>query len=337
MDFEAYLGYLPQPVVILDRLGQVLAANAAFLGLFPRVEAAENLRAFSGDYPMLERLLNMEEGQAQLEVAGRHYLVQLSAVRHGKGRYPAARCILMEDVTERARLAAETRRQSELLEASNDQVRRQNELLDKRIRMDEEAAALREQALLLRDLHDTLGHTLTVLGAHHALAMGALPDLERARTELREALRLTEISIAGLESMGDYRPGQFTVFLQRFQASMRRVGLEVVLDIGGEETQAHRYMYTDLMRICQEAATNSLRHGAATRLQVWCRMGPRQVSLRLRDNGRGGGPVYPGNGLSGMDERVNNLFGDLCYGYAADGGFEVAVEAPVIEEEPGEF
>ena len=53
MDYERYLHHIDQPVVILDKLYQVLLMNAAFEALFPRVERSENLRAFTGDYPVL--------------------------------------------------------------------------------------------------------------------------------------------------------------------------------------------------------------------------------------------------------------------------------------------
>ena len=51
MDYERYLHHIDQPVVILDKLYQVLLMNAAFEALFPRVERSENLHAFTGDYP----------------------------------------------------------------------------------------------------------------------------------------------------------------------------------------------------------------------------------------------------------------------------------------------
>ena len=96
-----------------------------------------------------------------------------------------------------------------------------------------------------------------MIAAHHNLALSALPDVEAARTELREALRFTGISIASLESAGDYSSGsasRLSLPLPRFDGAG---GLEIVPEISGEETSEHQYMYADLVRICQEAATST--------------------------------------------------------------------------------
>ena len=114
---------------------------------------------------------------------------------------------------------------------------------------------------------------------------------------------------------------------------MARVGLEIVPEISGEETSEHQYMYADLVRICQEAATNAIKHGGATRLAVSYTVGGDKVRLLIRDNGRTTKPTGKGYGLRSMDERVNNLFGDFTYGKVEDGGFFVQVDAPLIREE----
>lgn len=333
MDYERYLHHIDQPVVILDKLYQVLLMNAAFEALFPRVERSENLRAFTVDYPALSSLLAGVEGQMPVEHGGRHYNAHISFARYGKNQRPLARCILLTDVTDTVELLAETKWQSELLRETNARIARQNDELRENLRIEREAAALREQALLLRDIHDTLGHTLTMIAAHHNLALSALPDVEAARTELREALQFTGISIASLESAGDYSSGSFAAFLYRFRDSMARVGLEIVPEISGEETAEHQYMYADLVRICQEAATNAIKHGGATRLAVSYTVGGDKVRLLIRDNGRTTKPTGKGYGLRSMDERVNNLFGDFTYGKMEDGGFFVQVDAPLIREE----
>ena len=154
MDYERYLHHIDQPVVILDKLYQVLLMNAAFEALFPRVERSENLRAFTGDYPVLSSLLAAREGQMPVEYGGRHYNAHISFARYGKNQRPLARCILLTDVTDTVELLAETKRQSGLLREANARIASQNDELRENLRIEREAAALREQALLLRDIHD---------------------------------------------------------------------------------------------------------------------------------------------------------------------------------------
>lgn len=333
VEFEGYLSHLPHPVILLDKLYQVIGINPSFQALFPLVQKGENLYAFTADYPMLSTLLSFHEGQHQFTHSEQSYTVHVTYMRYGKRQRPVARCILLSDVTDTIRLLQETQKQSALLKASNEQIQLQNQALQENIRLDMEMASLREQSLLLRDIHDTLGHTLTVLSALHTLALNALPNEQDACQVLRESLRLTDISIAELDSMGDYKTGSFVAFLRRFRDSMRSAGLSISLDIDGEETERHHYMYGDLVRITQEAATNSIRHGNATQLDVALRIAPDSISLSMADNGKSTGPMKQGNGLASMDERVNNLFGDFSYGKTERGGFWIQVHAPVIDDE----
>lgn len=333
MDYEGYLHHIEQPVVILDKLHQALTMNAAFEVLFPGVKRGENLYAFTEMYPVLHGLLSCEEGQYEVEFHQRHYDVHVFFTRYGKRARPVARCILFTDETQSVLLLNEVEAQSAALRASNEQIERQNILLKESIHLEAEASAMRARTGLLRDIHDTLGHTLVVIGALFSQAKAALLDSGRARRRLREALKWIHISIAELEAAGTYDDNSFMAFLHRFQASMARAGLEISLDISGREIPDHEYMYADLTRICQEAATNAVKHGGATRLTVNYRAGDKSISLRIKDNGRAEQVINEGFGMVGMDERVNNLFGDLEYGFAPDGGFFVAVDAPVIRDE----
>ena len=333
MNFENYLSYISQPVLILDRLNQTLFMNRAFELLFPRVELAETLYASTEIYPALLPLITGGEGLCPVKHCGRHYQVSISFARYGKKNHPAARCMLFSDVTETFLLLEKILQQSNLLYESNEKLQAQNAALEENIQMEREAASRRAQAQLLSDIHDTLGHTLVMVGALYNLAQRALPDTEKARTYLQEAHRWIGISLADMESAGDYGGGSFVVFLNRFRDAMARVGMEITLHIFGEELPEHSYICADLIRICQEAATNAIKHGKATRIEIIYRMSAECFSLHLKDNGHSEQILGNGHGLKSMDERVNNLFGEISYGWHESGGFYVEVDAPVIREE----
>jgi len=122
MEFESCLACIGQPVVILDKLRQVIYMNGAFEALFPRVELSENLNAFTGDYPILLPLLGCAEGVYPLQYGGRYYSACVSFARYGKRSRPAARCVLFFDETETVELLNETRQQGELLRQSNEKI-----------------------------------------------------------------------------------------------------------------------------------------------------------------------------------------------------------------------
>jgi Signal transduction histidine kinase len=333
MNFEDYLSYISQPVLIIDRLNQTLFMNRSFASLFPRVELAETLYVWTDIYPALLPLITSGEGTCAVEHCGRHYQVSISFARRGKQNQPVARCMLFSDVTKTHLLLEKILQQSELLYESNENLKAQNDELEKSIQMEHEAASRRTQAQLLRDIHDTLGHTLVMVGALYNLAQRTLSDAEKARMHLREAHRWIGISLADMESAGDYGGGSFVLFLNRFRDAMARVGMEITLHIFGEELPEHSYICADLIRICQEAATNAIRHGKATQLEVIYRISTEDFSLYLKDNGHSEQVLRNGHGLKSMDERVNNLFGEISYGWHESGGFYVEVAAPIIRED----
>lgn len=330
MDFSHYLDYIRQPVLVLDNLGQAITVNTAFAALFPKVRAGDHLHEVRNVYPIFAPLMNRGEGQERFSYEKRVYTAHISFVRYGKRRRPIARCILLADITEMDALVQATDDATKELAASNVRLAQQNVEIDESNRMQAAMAAARETSTILRDLHDTLGHSLTVINALNKLALMALPDTEQCRVELLAAYRLATISVAEMRAADAASGGGIVAYLRRLQASMRQAGLDIVLDMQGAEGVKHRYQYVPLMRICQEASTNAIRHGNATRLWVRLYLGEEEISLTLKDNGNSPATYRKGNGLLGMEERVNDLFGDIEMGKDVDGGFLIRITAPVI-------
>lgn len=333
MNFEHYLVHLAQPVVILDRIRQVVTLNHAFYQMFPKIERDMSALSCAEEYPVLQKALFCDEGQIALQYQERDYLARVSFVRKKRRKSPIARCITFTDMTKMVNLLRDTQQQGELLKSSNEQVAKQNEQLKASIPLMEEAAMLKAQTMLLRDIHDTLGHTLIMIDALHNLAGHALPNKEESSSLLFEAERHIAIGLAELESAGDFKAGSFRDFLYRFKESMSRAGLSIELHLSGREGSEHAYMYGHLMRICQEAATNAIKHGHASKMQIDYHADGDAISLYIVDNGRTEKPTGEGHGLVNIDERVNMLFGDFSYGHTPEGGFFIAVKSPVIRDE----
>lgn len=83
-----------------------------------------------------------------------------------------------------------------------------------------------------------------------------------------------------------------------------------------------------LLRVAQEALTNAARHGAAR--MAWLRLDSTGAGIKLRvdDDGRVQWPLSPGNGLTGMRERVEALGGSLEVGPSTRGGLSLQVTLP---------
>jgi signal transduction histidine kinase len=84
-------------------------------------------------------------------------------------------------------------------------------------------------------------------------------------------------------------------------------------------------------RVVQEALTNVVRHAEATKVMVLVDVRPEQLTVQVEDNGKGSNAL-PGNGLTGMRERVTALGGELVT--SNESGFRVAARIPVVRSAP---
>jgi two-component system sensor histidine kinase DesK len=193
----------------------------------------------------------------------------------------------------------------------------------------EELAALavqNERARIARDLHDILGHSLTVVTVKAELAQRLLDvDVDRARRELgeletlaRDALsdvRATALGVRGISLAGE---------IAAAREALAAADVEAELPGAADEVPTRwRELFAWTIR---EAVTNVVRHSKATRCAV--RLGPRAVEIV--DDGIGAAAAGAGGqGLSGLRRRAEALGATLTVD-APDGatGFRVRVEVP---------
>ena len=189
------------------------------------------------------------------------------------------------------------------------QVRRSNSRL--RMAQDEieRLAKVAERERIARDLHDVLGHTLSLIVLKSELASKlADRDPDRAREEIRDVERISREALAEVrEAITGYRAGWATE-LESATTMMRTAGIEVgaEIDLAGLSA-AHEAILSVCLR---EAATNVVRHSSARKCTITLRREADRIIMTVADDGRGGsGPE--GFGLTGMRERLAALGGSL--------------------------
>lgn len=213
----------------------------------------------------------------------------------------------------------------------------------------EELATTRERNRLAREIHDSLGHYLTVIAVQLESAQALRPrDPARADRAVGEAKRLASEALADVRrSVAALQPTALdelpvAAAIGRQVAEFRaHSGLPVALAIEGEERRCSRAAGLALYRAVQEGLTNIRKHAGATAAAVTLRFGPAATELTIRDNGRGlpGGhaagprPDGGGFGLAGLRERLALLGGALAIGPAPTGGAELRVTIPATGEE----
>ncbi|MBW8368868.1 MAG: sensor histidine kinase [Arenimonas sp.] len=194
-------------------------------------------------------------------------------------------------------------------------------------------AALAERERIGRDLHDLLGHTLSLVAIKSELA-GRLVDADpqAAKRQIgevenvaRQALAQVREAVVGIRATG----------LQAELAATRLALLsaEVHLDQRRAPVALPPALESVLAMTLREATTNVLRHAQASRVDVELLHDAGELRLVISDDGRGGA-LQPGNGLAGMRERIAGVGGLLDIDSPAGGGTRLQVTLPrrAIEE-----
>jgi len=201
------------------------------------------------------------------------------------------------------------------------------------------AAAAEERMRIARELHDVVGHALSVIvvqagverkligpagGSMHA----TLETIEEtARDALGEMRRLVGMLRTEDEGM-PLAPQPSVRELGGLIEQVRAAGLRVDVQVEGDETDLPPGVDLSAYRIVQEALTNAIRHAGPASVRVRVCYAPTELMLEIEDDGRGpAGPVH-GHGLTGMRERVSVLGGTIRAGAGDGGGYAVHVRLP---------
>lgn len=201
------------------------------------------------------------------------------------------------------------------------------------------ALVMAERVRLAREIHDTLlqamaGVALLLHGALESIAASspARELCERARDSLEQHIREARLAIWRLRSpeSGD----DVVARLQRTAEDMTAgSGVTVSFRVGGGRVPCARQIESHLVRIGQEAIRNAVRHAGAARVLVDLRYEPRQITLRVEDDGRGFDPARTNLkahwGLAGMREHAELVGGQLSLTAAPGQGTVVEAVIPV--------
>ncbi|MGW9118824.1 sensor histidine kinase [Streptomyces sp. NPDC055663] len=203
-------------------------------------------------------------------------------------------------------------------------------------------AVEKERLRFSRDLHDLLGHTLSVIVVKSEAARRLAPrDMDAALTQVADIesvgrQALTEIR----EAVTGYREGSLATELDRARSALTAAGIEPVLRRSGPPLAPQAEAL--LGWVVREAVTNVVRHSHATTCSFVVEGTAEQVRLTVTDDGSGPGPDAPatpgigGTGLTGLTERLAAAGGSLRAGPGPGRGFVVTARLPVDEPGPAD-
>lgn len=231
-------------------------------------------------------------------------------------------------INEQRNTIQEVNEWSRQLQYANDRLKEYNEMTEK-------MAETRERNRVAREIHDTLGHTLTGVSAGVDACI-ALVDIDPGQT--KKQLEVIAKAVRGgikdvRSSVSELRADALEHFqldeaISDMIAEMNSLaGVEVVFH---SEVKPFRFSEDEenvVYRIIQEGITNALRHGKATRIQIDARKIDGVLHLTIQDNGCGCKEIKKGFGTKHMKERVAMLGGSIHF--SGENGFLIDARIPI--------
>lgn len=221
------------------------------------------------------------------------------------------------------------------LEIANTDLQRTNEELEKSLMDNARLAEIRERNRIAREIHDTLGHTLTGLAAGIdaciALAGDDKPALRNQLDLLskvsRNGIKDIRMSVSSLRPDAPERLNLKNAIEELVENTKRVAGVNIKLDCDIINLKFDEDEEMAIYRIVQESLTNAIRHGKAKNIDVSIKKNYGSINLLICDDGIGCEDIKAGFGLRHIRERVNMLKGQV--NFAGEEGFKVEAMIPI--------
>ncbi len=197
-----------------------------------------------------------------------------------------------------------------------------------------------ERVRMARELHDVMGHSISVISLHADVAREAIGhNDEQARQALRhirtatgETMRELRATVKFLRNAGEV-PTRAVATLANLATLVEQAnasGLQVAVEQNADVDKLPVTVDLAAYRILQEALTNVIRHANATQVHISLALTAQTLTLQIRDNGgQIDAPISWGSGLTGMRERVRLLGGTVQAIPQTTGGFCIEARLPL--------
>jgi two-component system sensor histidine kinase DesK len=190
-------------------------------------------------------------------------------------------------------------------------------------------AVSEERLRIARDLHDLLGHSLSVIALKSELAsrlierdpVSAAREIEDIRNVTRDALAEVRGAVHG------YRTQGLSDALERAETALTAAGIACELE------RPSRALPPDVESVLawavREGTTNVVRHSGAGHCSIRVRAGEDAAAVEVLDDGRASNAIGGGSGLAGLAERADRVQGTLEAGARPAGGFRLRLSVPL--------
>ena len=174
----------------------------------------------------------------------------------------------------------------------------------------EHLGRIAERERIARDLHDTIGHRLSLIALKSELAAGLARDRDpEAADEILAVNRIARESLTEIRAtLSGYWELSLEAELRSLRASLREAGIRDQCRVAAMDLPPH--IETALAMCLREAVTNTIRHAEANTCRIDVNIDGPSVVAVVADDG-GAASIRPGRGLTGMRQRVEQMSGSL--------------------------
>jgi signal transduction histidine kinase len=323
---------IPQGIVFINRKGGLLSSNKAFRKMFGEgnvpITVEDLIRCLEfadpSDARTLSDFIRQDEGQVEFRSIrfknGSFYRVVRKKTRN------AQTLLCFTDISSILMLG-------EQLEEKNRALQEANQKLEALARYTKELAVTRAKNEMAQTVHDILGHSLTVVIGISDLAVHDSDGAVRLQ-------RLTQIKELLTSSLSDLRNSihgkgfetNHTTLVKAIH-SLKNSAIAVDFVLQGKPYELRSRQTEAIFRLCQEAVTNSIKHGKAKTLHIFLRFFGDRVEVFAIDDGSGCKTIRKNYGLTGMESRILAVGGEVCFGSDAQKGFHIHAMIPITMPE----
>ncbi|OZV10918.1 two-component sensor histidine kinase [Tissierella sp. P1] len=219
------------------------------------------------------------------------------------------------------------------LRKSEDELIKTNHELEAYADSIKELSILKERNRISREIHDSVGHSLSTI----IIQLGAIEKIANDNGEAASlmASNLRDFTKNGLEeirkALRELKPKEFKEYetLLAIEGLIKDfsklTGIDVKLGFSKNKWQLDEETSLVLYRVVQEFLSNSARHGKATKISIFMHFSISDLIVTMQDNGIGTNEITPGLGLTSISERVGELGGNLSYESKEGKGFLLRV------------
>jgi signal transduction histidine kinase len=203
-----------------------------------------------------------------------------------------------------------------------------------------EKAEYEERKRISREIHDTVGYTMTNL----IVMMESATDfakrdpkktenlLQQARQKAVEGLENIRYSLRQLRKIGVYKTSLASALYKMVKTFQDATGTNVSIEYGNIPKTINEEIDVVIYHIIQEGLINAFRHGHANKIIIHNWITNSTLSIKIRDNGIGASYIKEGLGLSSMKERLEKIHGSMNANNIKN-GFEISIEIPIPKDE----